>query len=41
MAEPEAEPLDRDVQIERAALEHMMRAWADVARAIILRRRER
>ena len=41
MAEPEAEPLDCDAQTERVALEHMMREWAQVARAIILRRRER
>ena len=39
MAEPEAKPLRSDDQAERAALEHMMREWADVARAI-LRRRE-
>ena len=41
MAGPEAKPLDSDDQAESAALEHMMREWADVARAIILRRRKR
>jgi hypothetical protein len=40
MAGPEATPLDRDAQAERAALEHMMREWAEVARAIVLRRRQ-
>ena len=40
MAEPEATPLDSDDQAERAALEHMMREWAAVVRAIILRRRQ-
>ena len=41
MAGPEAKPLDSDDISERAAVEHMMREWADIARAIILRRRER
>ncbi len=41
MAGPEAKPLDSDDQAERAALEHMMREWADVVRAIIHRRRKR
>ena len=41
MAEPEAKPLSSDDQAERAAVEHMIREWADVARAVILRRRER
>ena len=41
MAEPEAKPLNSDDQTERAAVEHMIREWADVARAVILRRRER
>ena len=33
-------PLDSDDQAERAALDNMMRVWAAVARAIILRRRK-
>ena len=41
MAEPEAKPLSSDDQAERAAVEHMIREWADVTRAVILRRRER
>ena len=41
MAEPEAKPLSSDDQAERATVEHMIREWADVARAVILRRRER
>ena len=41
MAGPEAKPLDSDDQTECAALEHMMREWAGVVRAIILRRRKR
>ena len=41
MAGPEAKPLDSDDRTVRAAVEHMMREWADVARAIILRRRKR
>lgn len=40
MAGPEAKPLDRDDQAERAAVEHMIREWASVARAVILRRRQ-
>ena len=39
MAGPEEKPLDSDNQAERATLEHMIRVWAEVARAIILRRR--
>jgi hypothetical protein len=40
MAKPEALPLENDDQAEHAALEHMMREWAAVARAVILRRRQ-
>ena len=40
MAGPEEMPLDSDDQAERAALDNMMRVWAEVARAIILRRRQ-
>ena len=41
MAGPEAMPLDSDEVAERAALEHLMREWAEVARTIVLRRRQR
>jgi hypothetical protein len=40
MAGPETTPPDRDARAEHAALEHMMREWAEVARAIVLRRRQ-
>jgi len=40
MAGPEAKPLDSDDVPARAAVEHMIREWAEVARAIIFRRRD-
>ena len=40
MAGPEAKPLDSDDVPARAAVEHMIREWAEVARVIIFRRRD-
>ena len=41
MTGPDGVHLPSDEHAERAAVDHMIREWAEVARAIALRRRRR